>query len=158
MMTKNIRAFAVGTLVSTTLLLIGANPLTAQSPEGTWHGERTGVKFYPSGQNMAYDKPAATVHPKLTEHSQKMVPGVYRVADSVYLAYGYALTSPAMIVGDDGVIIVDPPEDVNKGRRTLAEFRKFSDKPVKAVIFSLWNIDLFGGVAAFASHDDAAAG
>ncbi len=93
-MSQNIRAFAIGTLVSTTLLLIGANPLTAQSPEGTWHGERTGVKFYPSGQNMAYDKLAATVHPKLTEHSQKMVPGVYRVADSVYLAYGYALTSP----------------------------------------------------------------
>ncbi len=156
MMTKNIRAFSIGTLVSTTLLLIGANPLTAQSPEGTWHGERTGVKFYPSGQNMAYDKPAATVHPKLTQHSQKMVPGVYRVADSVYLAYGYALTSPAMIVGNDGVIIVDPPEDVNKGRRTLEEFRKFSDKPVKAVIYSHWHIDHFGGVAAFASHEDAA--
>ena len=84
------------------------NGAYAQSPKGTWHGERTGVKFYPSGQNMAYDKPAKTVHPKLTEHSQKMVPGVYQVAESVYLAYGYALTSPAMIVGDDGVIIIDP--------------------------------------------------
>ena len=79
------------------------------------------------------------------------------MAESVYLAYGYALTSPAMIVGDDGVIIVDPPEDVNKGRRTLQEFRKFSDKPVKAVIYSHWHIDHFGGVAAFASHEDAAA-
>ena len=130
----------------------------AQSPEGTWHGEREGVVFHPSGQTMAYDQPSATVHPKLTEHSQKMVPGVYQVADSVYLAYGYALTSPAMIVGDDGVIIVDPPEDVNKGRITLEEFRKFSDKPVKAVIYSHWHIDHFGGVAAFASHEDAASG
>ena len=108
----------------------GSNLAHAQSPEGTWHGERDGVTFYPSGENLAYDKPAATVHPKLTEHSQKMVPGVYQVAENVYLAYGNALTSPAMIVGDDGVIIVDPPEDVNKGRRTLEEFRKFSDKPV----------------------------
>jgi len=107
---------------------------------------------------MAYDKPAKTVHPKLTEHSRKMVPGVYQVAERVYLAYGYALTSPAMIVGDDGVIIVDPPEDVNKGRITLDEFRKFSDKPVKAVIYSHWHIDHFGGVAAFASHEDAASG
>jgi alkyl sulfatase BDS1-like metallo-beta-lactamase superfamily hydrolase len=130
----------------------------AQSPEGTWHGERTGVKFYQSGPNLAYDKPAPTVHPKLTEHSQKMVPGVYQVADRVYLAYGYALTSPAMIVGDDGVIIVDPPEDVNKGRLTLKELRKYSDKPVKAVIYSHWHIDHFGGVAAFASHEDAASG
>ncbi len=91
------------------LLTMGASPLYAQNPEGTWHGESAGVRFHPSGENIAYDEPAPTVHPKLTEHSQKMVPGVYQVAESVYLAYGYALTSPAMIVGDDGVIIVDPP-------------------------------------------------
>jgi hypothetical protein len=91
------------------ILLMGTSPLFAQSPEGTWHGERAGVRFHPSGENIAYDKPAPTVHPELTEHSQMMVPGVYQVADNVYLAYGYALTSPAMIVGDDGVIIVDPP-------------------------------------------------
>ena len=55
-------------------LMIGAGPNYAQSPEGTWHGEPEGVKFFPSGKNIAYDKPAATVNPKLTEHSQKMVP------------------------------------------------------------------------------------
>ncbi len=148
----------LGTVLILVATLIGSNLVLAQSQGGTWHGERSGVKFYPSGQNIAYDKPATTVHPKLTEHSQKMVPGVYQVADSVYMAYGYALTSPAMIVGDDGVIIIDPPEDVNKGRRTLEEFRKFSDKPVKAVIYSHWHIDHFGGVAAFASHEDAASG
>ena len=143
--------------ISTTLVF---NTAFAQisAREGTWHGERTGVKFFPSGENMAYDEPAETIHPKLTEHSRKMVPGVYQVADSVYLAYGYALTSPAMIVGDDGVIIIDPPEDVNKGRRCFQELRKFSDKPVKAVIYSHWHIDHFGGVAAFASHADAASG
>jgi len=81
-----------GTILTLAATVIGANLVLAQSPDGTWHGERSGVKFYPSGQNIAYDKPAATVHPKLTEHSQKMVPGVYQVADSVYLAYGYALT------------------------------------------------------------------
>jgi alkyl sulfatase BDS1-like metallo-beta-lactamase superfamily hydrolase len=148
------------TLLITAVVALAAvaNPTNAQQIEGTWHGERAGVKFYPSGENIAYDKPAPTVHPKLTEHSQKMVPGVYQVADNVYLAYGYALTSPAMIVGDDGVIIVDPPEDVDKGLRTLEELRKFSDKPVKAVIYSHWHIDHFGGVAAFVSHEDAASG
>ena len=58
------------TLVS---LLMGTSPLFAQSPEGTWHGERAGVRFHPSGENIAYDKPAPTVHPELTKHSQKMV-------------------------------------------------------------------------------------
>lgn len=144
-----------------TLLVISSvssGQLYAQTPKGTWHGERTGIKFFPSGKNIAYDKPAVTVHPKLTEHSQKMVPGVYQIAGNVYMAYGYALTSPAMIVGDDGIIIIDPPEDVNKGIATLKEFRKYSDKPVKAVIYSHWHIDHFSGVAAFASHEDAASG
>ena len=60
----------------------------AQSPEGTWHGERSGIKFYPSGENIAYDKRAATVHPALTEHSQKLIPGVYQAAGRVFMAYG----------------------------------------------------------------------
>jgi len=143
--------------VASTFLISSVN-VDAQSPEGTWHGERDGVTFFPSGDNIAYDKAAATVHPKLTEHSQKMVPGVYQVAENVYLAYGYALTNPAMIVGDDGVIIVDPPEDVNKGLLALEEFRKFTDKPVKAVIYSHWHIDHFGGVGAFTTHEAAASG
>ena len=160
MIMKSAPSMPAALLIATLATTLVSNTAFAQSPEreGTWHGERTGVKFFPSGENMAYDEPADTVHPKLTEHSQKMVPGVYQVADSVYLAYGYALTSPAMIVGDDGVIIIDPPEDVNKGRRCFQELRKFSDKPVKAVIYSHWHIDHFGGVAAFASHADAASG
>jgi len=63
-----------------------------------------------------------------------------------------------MIVGDDGIIIVDPPEDVNKGVITLKEFRKFSDKPVKAVVYSHWHIDHYAGVAAFATHEQAESG
>ena len=133
-------------------------PAPAQSPPGTWHGERTGVEFFPLGENIAYDKPAPTIHPRLTEHSQKMVPGVYKVADNVYLAYGYALTSPAMIVGDDGIIIVDPTEDVTTSKVALAAFRKFTDKPVKAVVYSHWHIDHYAGVGAFTTAEAVASG
>ncbi len=57
----------------------GVAPAPAESPPGTWHGEREGVEFFSSGENLAFDEPAPTVHPRLTEHSQKMVPGVYQV-------------------------------------------------------------------------------
>jgi len=133
-------------------------PAPDQAPPGTWHGEKEGVEFFPSGENLAYDKPAPTIHPRLTEHSQNMVPGVYQVAENVYLAYGYALTSPAMIVGDDGVIIVDPTEDVVTSRVALAELRKFSDKPVKAVVYSHWHLDHYAGVAAFTTAEEVASG
>ena len=143
-------------VLSIGLFIVNVN--YAQSPEGTWHGEREGVKFFQSGENLAYDKPSQTVHPNLTKHSQKMVPGVYQVAENVYLAYGYALTSPAMIVGDDGVIIVDPTEDVTTSKRCLEELRKFSDKPVKAVIYSHWHIDHWAGVKAFTTEEAVASG
>ena len=133
-------------------------PVPEESPPGTWHGEREGVVFHQSGENLAYDKPAPTIHPRLTEHSQKMVPGVYQVAENVYLAYGYALTSPAMIVGDDGVIIVDPTEDVTTSKVAFAELRKFSDLPVKAVIYSHWHVDHYAGVRAFATQEQVDAG
>jgi alkyl sulfatase BDS1-like metallo-beta-lactamase superfamily hydrolase len=133
-------------------------PAPEQAPPGTWHGEREGVKFFPSGENLAYDKPAPTIHPRLTEHSQNMVPGVYQVAENVYLAYGYALTSPAMIVGDDGIIIVDPTEDVVTSRVAFAELRKFSDKPVKAVVYSHWHLDHYAGVGAFTTAEEVASG
>jgi alkyl sulfatase BDS1-like metallo-beta-lactamase superfamily hydrolase len=140
------------------VLAIWASATLAQSPPGTWHGEREGVVFHQSGENLAYDQPAPTIHPKLTEHSQKMVPGVYQVAENVYLAYGYALTSPAMIVGDDGVIIVDPTEDMTTSKVAFAELRKFSDLPVKAVIYSHWHIDHYAGVGAFTTQEAVDAG
>jgi alkyl sulfatase BDS1-like metallo-beta-lactamase superfamily hydrolase len=63
-----------------------------------------------------------------------------------------------MIVGGDGIIIVDPTEDVTTSKRALEEFRKYSDKPVKAVIYSHWHIDHYAGVAAFTTPEAAASG
>ena len=64
----------VWVLLATIASMAPANPVLGKNPGRTWHGERVGAKFYLSGENIASDKPAATVHLKLTEHSQKMVP------------------------------------------------------------------------------------
>lgn len=32
------------------------------------------------------------------------------VPDKIYLTWGYALASPTMVVSDDGLIIIDPPD------------------------------------------------
>jgi len=68
-------------------LAIATTPAFAEKSEGTWHGERTGVILTPSGDNMAFDEASETVHPALTAHSQKMVPGVYKVSDNAYMAW-----------------------------------------------------------------------
>ena len=109
-------------------------------------------------KNIAYDQPAPTIPPRLTEHSKKMMPNVYRVADNVYCAVGYALANATMVVGNDGIIIIDTTESVEAGRNILTEFRKITDKPVKAVIYTHNHSDHTGGVKAFASEADVQSG
>lgn len=63
-----------------------------------------------------------------------------------------------MMVGDDGIIIIDPPESVEIGTEILAAFRRVTDKPVKAIIYTHKHIDHVAGVKAFTTEEEVAAG
>lgn len=114
--------------------------------------------FAQTGKNLADDKPAPTVNPRMTEHSRKMAQQVYQVTDNVYSAVGFGLANVIMIVGRDGVIIVDTAESVDAAKAAFAELRKFSDKPVKAVIYTHNHTDHTMGVKAFVNEEDVKAG
>ena len=118
----------------------------------------SGISIPAPAENIAYDQPSPKIHPRLTEHSGIMEKQVYRVRDNVYLAYGYGLANSAMVIGDDGVIIIDVMEDYERGQEVLAEFRKITDKPIKAIVYSHNHIDHVGGVKAFANKEDIASG
>jgi alkyl sulfatase BDS1-like metallo-beta-lactamase superfamily hydrolase len=109
-------------------------------------------------KNLAYEEPAPTIPPRLTEHSKKMEQRVYKIADNIYSAVGFALANSIMIVGRDGIIIVDVTESVDSAKAILAEFRKITDKPVKAVIYTHNHTDHTMGVKAFASEEDVKSG
>ena len=109
-------------------------------------------------KNLAYDKPAPTIPSRLTEHSKKMEQRVYKVADNVYSALGYAIANSIMIEGRDGIIIVDATESVDAAKTILAEFRKITDKPVKAIVYTHNHTDHTMGVKAFTSEEDVKAG
>ena len=123
-----------------------------------WHGNKDGIKWYPNGKNITFTEPDPKVHPKLTAHSNKMDQGIFVIGKSTYMAYGYALTSPVMIVGDDGVLIIDPPEDVDKAKETMVEFRKYTDKPIKAIMYSHWHPDHYAGVKGYVTDEEVASG
>ena len=148
-MTFNLRktalAVATGMLVS-----LSATAATGQY----WHGNDEGIQFFPTGKNLAYTESADTVNPILTEHSRKMDQGFFQVKDNFFVAYGYGLTSPTFVVGDEGVVIIDPPEDVAKMAAAKKEFRKYSDKPIAAVLYTHWHPDHYAGVRGAISEDD----
>ena len=76
-------------------------------------------------------------------------PAVHKVTDGVYVAVGYDLANSIMIEGDDGLIIVDTLSTYEDAKEVIAEFRKISDKPVKAIIYTHGHLDHVHGTGAF---------
>ncbi len=108
--------------------------------------------------NLAEDNPSPKINPRLTEHSRKMEQRVYKVTDNVYSAVGFGMANVTMIVGNDGIIIVDTMESTAAGKNVLAEFRKITDKPVKAIVYTHNHTDHTLGVKAFTTEEDVKAG
>ena len=91
---------------------------------------------------------------ELEAHSAEFERGVVEVTDGVYVAIGYALANTIMIVGDDGVIIVDTTESMSAARAVKAEFDKITDKPVRAIIYTHNHTDHIFGAKVFAPNGD----
>ena len=122
-----------------------------------WHGDNKDMKFIATGGNIAFDEASDKVHPQLTAHSQKMDKGIFAYKDTFFQVYGYGLTSPMIVDGDNGLIILDPVESVDKMQDVMADFRKVTGnkKPVAAVMYSHWHPDHYAGVRGIKGVEDA---
>jgi linear primary-alkylsulfatase len=89
-----------------------------------------------TGQNLAFAHDADTVAAPLTAHARTMEQGVYRVAERFYVAVGYGNANMAMVAGTDGVILIDSLENAETAREALADLRRFSDQPIRALIYT----------------------
>jgi alkyl sulfatase BDS1-like metallo-beta-lactamase superfamily hydrolase len=111
-----------------------------------------------TGDSLAFTEESEHVHPTLTKHGRKMDQAIIQVDDNVFLGYGFGLDTPVMIEGDDGIIIVDPGESVQMAESVRDQFRKITDKPVKAIIYSHNHIDHISGVRAWTTNAEVASG
>ena len=94
------------------------------------------------------DQPS--IHPKLlATNDYWSPPAVHQVTDNVWVAVGYDMANSIMIEGDDGLIIVDTLSTYEKAKEVITEFRKITDKPVKAIIYTHGHLDHVHGTAAF---------
>jgi alkyl sulfatase BDS1-like metallo-beta-lactamase superfamily hydrolase len=91
---------------------------------------------------------------ELEQHSATFDKGVVKVTDNVYVAIGYGLANSIMIEGKTGLIIVDTMESKQEAKIVLDEFRKISNKPVKAIIYTHNHADHVFGAATFAEAGD----
>ena len=86
---------------------------------------------------------------KLLKRNEMFEPAIIEVAENVYTAIGYQVSANTMIVGDDGVIIIDPGQQVAAARRVRAEFERISDLPVRAIVYTHGHADHSNGASAF---------
>lgn len=93
------------------------------------------------------DDTAATKLLKL--RSESLQPTVTRVSQSVYCASGYSPANISMIIGDEGIVIVDTGMFPVHAQAVLKEFREITDLPVAAVILTHGHGDHTGGTAVF---------
>ena len=85
----------------------------------------------------------------LAEHSRIFKKGVEKVGDNIYAAIGYGIANSIMIEGNDGVIIVDTMTTMEEAAEVLAEFKKITSKPVKAIIYTHSHPDHIFGAQVF---------
>ena len=99
-----------------------------------------------STQSFAQQSNAAK---KLSDQAKQFDEQVIRVADNVYTAVGYSVSNVSMIVGDEGVVIIDTGMMLENANRIAEAFQAITDKPIQAIIYTHSHGDHTSGAAAF---------
>jgi uncharacterized sulfatase len=87
----------------------------------------------------------------LRAHTAMFRKEVIEVVPNVYASVGFGASVATMIVGDSGVIIIDTTDSTKAAENTLKEFRKITDKPVRAIIYTHGHRDHVSGATVFAA-------
>jgi alkyl sulfatase BDS1-like metallo-beta-lactamase superfamily hydrolase len=88
-----------------------------------------------------------TVNPSLWRHAQLLaVTGLFRVSERVYQVRGFDVSNMTIIVGDTGLIVVDPLTSTETAAAAMALARRtLGERPVRALIYTHSHADHFGG-------------
>jgi len=99
-----------------------------------------------------------TVNPSLWRHAQLLVrAGLFRVTDRVYQVRGFDVSNMTIVIGDTGLIIIDPLSSAETASAALALARRtIGNAPVVAVIYTHSHLDHFGGVRGVVPADQVA--
>jgi alkyl sulfatase BDS1-like metallo-beta-lactamase superfamily hydrolase len=103
----------------------------------------------------ALEMPKPAAHPDLVNFNKQFeTPRLVKMGERVHMAFGYDYANYGFIEGDDGIIVVDAGWHMNQTRAAWEDYRKISDKPVKAVIYTHVHGDHVGGIRVIVPESD----
>ena len=87
---------------------------------------------------------------KLDSHSSEFnEKRIIQVIENIYVAIGYGLANCIMLVGDNGVVIIDTMESPEAAKEVLDEFRKITEKPIVGIVLTHFHADHTNGISVF---------
>jgi alkyl sulfatase BDS1-like metallo-beta-lactamase superfamily hydrolase len=98
--------------------------------------------------NFLQDEAPDTVNPSLWRHARLLTrAGLFRVHERVYQIRGFDVSNMTIVIGDSGLIVIDPLASAETAAAGLALARRtIGDAPVRAIIYTHSHLDHFGGV------------
>ena len=108
----------------------------------------------PNESTLSYTPPPPPAFPAgmvkdILKYREAFTPTVQKITEKIYLAWGFALGNMAMIITDDGLVVVDATESRAVAGKIMQEFGKITDLPVKYVIYTHFHRDHVFGTPAF---------
>jgi len=76
------------------------------------------------------------IHRGTLDHSARLAKTFYAVRPGVWTFVGNGLSNQSFVEGPEGVIAIDTGESIEEMRGALAELRRFTQKPVVAVLYT----------------------
>lgn len=86
---------------------------------------------------------------QLIERNKEFTNEIIQLAPNVYTASGYDASNITMIIGDNGVILIDAGMIPSISAQVYEDFRKITDKPITGIIITHGHGDHSKGISAF---------
>lgn len=106
-----------------------------------------------------FNPPSVPFNPLLQKFADRTnTPEVIEVIkDQVYVAVGYGISNTVLLIGTDGLIVIDTKESDRAAREVIDAFNQeldniFETKPVKAIIYTHSHTDHVSGTKEFAQY------